>query len=74
MEIFEFILDFLDKIIIKKAFDKQIKIKKRLPYIFLYYTINMISLLISTILGVNFIRLNYILGYFLILMSILLSL
>lgn len=70
MEVFEVILDILDNLIVDKAFNKKISLKKRLPYIFIYYIVTIFLLFFSIFLSVNYIKLKNIIGYFLILMSI----
>lgn len=70
MEVFEVILDILDNLIVDKAFNKKISLKKRLPYIFIYYIVTIFLLFFSIFLSVNYIKLKNVIGYFLILMSI----
>ena len=45
MEAFEVILDILNELIVDKAFNKKNNIKKRLPYILIYF-INLINITI----------------------------
>lgn len=72
MEIFEVILDILDELIIDRAFNKKINIKKRLPYIIIYYTVIIILCAFTLFLAISFIKLKYIIGYFLIVVFIML--
>lgn len=72
MEVFEIILDILDNLILDKAFNKKINLKKRLTYIFIYYVIIIFLLAFAIFLSVNYIKSKNIIGYFLILMIIIL--
>ncbi len=72
METFEVVLDILNELIVDKAFNKKNNIKKRLPYILIYYIV-IISLCTFTLfLAINLIKLKNIIGYFFIIMFIIL--
>lgn len=72
MEVFEIMLDILDNLISDKAFNKKISLKRRLPYIFIYYIVIILLLVFAIFLSFNYIKSKNITGYFLILMSIIL--
>ncbi len=72
MEVFEIILDVLNNLIVDKAFNKKIKFKKRLLYIFIYYTLIILLLVLTVFFGINYIKAKNIIGYFLIIMGIIL--
>lgn len=70
MEAFEVILDILDNLIVDKAFNKNINLKKRLPFIFIYYIVIILLLFLSIFLSINYIKTKNIIGYFLIILSV----
>ena len=70
MEAFEFILETLDKLIIDRAFNKKMSFKRRCPYVFIYYTVLILLLSLTTFLGINYIKVKNVMGYFLILLSL----
>lgn len=72
MEAFEAILDILDNLIIDKAFDKNRDIKKRLPYIFIYYITIIVLCILTLFLSINLIKARNIIGYFLIMIFVIL--
>ena len=72
MEVFEVMSDILNELIIDRTFNKKRKLIKRLPFIFIYYIIILGMLAFSTFLGVNYILVNNIFGYFLLVLSLIL--
>lgn len=70
MEAFEFILETLDKLIIDRAFNKKMSFKRRWPYVFIYYIVLILLLSLTTFLGINYIKVKNVMGYFLILLSL----
>lgn len=72
MDAIEVILDILDNLIVDKAFNKKISIKRRWPYIFIYYTVIILLLFLTIFFSIGYIKLKNIIGYFLILLSIIL--
>lgn len=72
MEAFEVILGILNNLIVNKAFNKKISLKRWLPYIFIYYSVIILLLFVIIFLSISYIRLKNIIGYFLILLGIIL--
>ncbi len=72
MEAFEVILDILNELIVDKAFNKKNNIKKRLPYILIYYIVIISLCTFILFLAINLIKLKNIIGYFFIIMFIIL--
>ncbi len=74
MEAFEAIFDILNELVIDKAFNKKMSIKRRLPYILIYYITIILLLFFTIFLSINFIKQKNIIGYFLVLIDIILFL
>ncbi len=74
MEAFEAIFDILNELVIDKAFNKKMSIKRRLPYIFIYYITIILLLFLAIFLSINCIKQKNIIGYFLVLIAIILFL
>lgn len=72
MEAFEAIFDILNELVIDKAFNKKMSIKRRLPYILIYYITIILLLFFTIFLSINFIKQKNIIGYFLTLIDIIL--
>lgn len=72
MEIFEVVLDVLNEFITSKAFNKDIKLIKRLPYIFIYELVLLLLCVLASFLSFNFIVTNNIIGYILFIISLIL--
>ena len=72
MEAFEVILDILNELIVDKAFNKKNNIKKRLPYILIYYIVIISLCTFILFLAINLIKLKNIIGYLFIIMFIIL--
>lgn len=72
MEAFEVIIDILNELIIDKAFNKDRKLTKRLPFILFYYVIILLLLVLSLFLGINYILINNIFGYLILTLSLIL--
>lgn len=74
MEIFEVVLDVLNEFIISKAFNKDVKLIKRLPYIFIYEFVLLLLFVLASFLSLNFIVTDNIIGYILFIISLILVL
>ena len=72
MEAFEVIIDILNELIIDKAFNKDRKLTKRLPFILIYYVTILLLLVLSLFLGINYILVNNIFGYLILILSLIL--
>ena len=54
-DVFVVIGDFLDKLIIDRAFNKNKSLIKRIPFIIIYYLLVLGMLFLSVFIGINYI-------------------
>ena len=71
MEAIQFIIDLLNECIFDRAFNKKKKFLKRLPYIILYFLIVIITSGLCIFIGINYIMIENIFGYFITIFGIL---
>lgn len=69
-DVFVVIGDFLDKLIIDRAFNKNKSLIKRIPFIIIYYLLVLGMLFLSVFIGINYILNHNIFGYFLLIISL----
>lgn len=69
-DVFVVIGDFLDKLIIDRAFNKNKSLIKRIPFIIIYYLLVLGMLFFSVFIGINYILNHNIFGYFLLIISL----
>lgn len=69
-DVFVVIGDFLDKLIIDRAFNKNKSLIKRIPFIIIYYLLVLGMLFLSVFIGINYILNHNIFGYFLFIISL----
>lgn len=72
-DIFTVVGDFLEELIIDKAFNKERKLSKRIPYIIIYYICILSIVTLSAFLGINYILINNIVGYLFVVASLIFS-
>ena len=72
-DIFVVVGDFLEGLIIDKAFNKKRKLRRRIPYIIIYYITILSVVSLSAFLGINYILINNIVGYVLVVAAIVFS-
>lgn len=70
-DVFIFIGDLLDELIIDRAFNNNKKLSKRLPFIIIYYLIVLSVLALSLFIGINYILVHNVIGYFFLIISLL---
>ena len=70
-DVFIFIGDLLDELIIDRAFNNNKKLSKRLPFIIIYYLIVLNVLALSLFIGINYILVHNVIGYFFLIISLL---
>lgn len=63
-------MDILDELIIDKAFNKKVKLRKRIPFILIYVLILLSLLSLLTFVGINLVIKKNIFGYFLLFMDL----
>lgn len=66
MEIIDFVIDLLNECIVNKAFNKEKAFLKRLPYIVIYVLIICLTSGACLFIGINYIMVHNIFGYFLV--------
>ena len=66
----EVVVDVINELIIDKAFNKTIKLSKRIPYIFIYVLVLLLLLSLLLFVGINLVIKKNIFGYFFLLMSL----
>ena len=69
-DVYVVIGDFLDKLIIDRAFNKNKSLIKRIPFIIIYYLLVLGMLFLSVFIGINYILNHNIFGYFLLIISL----
>lgn len=64
-------MDFLNELIIDRAFNRERKLSKRIPFIIIYVLVLLLLLSLLLFVGINLVIQKNIFGYFLLLMSLL---
>ena len=64
-------MDILNELIIDKAFNKKVKLRKRIPFIVIYVLILLMIIGLLTFVGINLVIKKSIFGYFFLLMDLL---
>lgn len=69
-DVFVVVSDFLNELIIDRAFDKKRKLKNGIPYIIIYYITVLGLFALSFFLGINYILVHNFFGYLLLIISL----
>ena len=72
-DVFIVIGDFLEELIIDKAFNRKKKLSKRIPYIIIYYITILSVISLSAFIGINYILIKNIVGYVLVVAALVFS-
>ena len=64
-------MDILNELIIDKAFNKKVKLRKRIPFIIIYILVLLMIISLLTFVGINLVIKKSIFGYFFLLMDLL---
>ena len=70
-DICEVIMNFINELIVDRAFNKEIKLSKRIPFIIIYVLVILLLLSFLTFIGINLVIQKNIFGYFLLVIALL---